>query len=1124
MATRKRASLLAWAPEEAQREKVREKLVESELLVLLARRLVTDAPTAGAAHLVLVGVVAVLAWGIVPNSVLLPWLALVAAAGAVRGLIGRRLEAQGAEPEHTTSMVRWSVVLVGAVWTVGAVIAARWLPLEGVALLVVVFAGLVAGSTVTLLADAKSFYWFTAVLLGPLAVTVVVVGQSRFHIVTVILIAVYVTVMVVLYGRGHAALREHLTTGQRLARSEAVAARDRSFLDELVSSAPDAIVAVSREGRVLGVNPAFEDLFGYGVAETVGRPLSELIVPHDQQERSDLIDDWVRAGRAVVTETDRRHKDGTLISVRVSAAAAGEEAHGAILLIYDDLTAEKRAARALSDAEEQYRELVEEASDLVWQLDRDGQWTYLNQATQRIYGLSPRELLGRRFIELVDSEHVERDEEAFRDVLRGGQSTDYETVHRDAQGHTRHLSVASRPVRDASGEIVGARGIARDVSERVAAREALEAAREAAERAAEAKSAFLATMSHEIRTPMNGVLGMLELLLDGDLGAETRRSAELARSAAESLLAVINDVLDFSKIEAGQVELEVATFDLPALVTSVVRLLAVNASAKGVELTCDLRPEVPHSVRGDPGRLRQVLNNLVGNAIKFTPSGEVVVLVELDGERDGRAVARFTVSDTGVGIAPDKLERVFEEFTQADVSTARKYGGTGLGLAISQRLVRLMGGEIEVISAEGRGSEFTFAIALPVAGERVGAPEPSELESLKGVHALVVDDNPTHRRVVQEILSPAGVELDEAAEARSGLDAMRQAVADGESYELAIIDAYMPGQDGFELAQAVREDPELGDTKLMMLTSAGQRGDGQRCRELGIEAYLTKPASRLELLEAAAAVMVGNASESGRDLITRYSIRKTRERLRVLLAEDNPVNREVAAAMLRRRGHEVETVNNGAEAVTAVHGGDYDVVLMDLEMPEMDGIQATREIRSDPALAELPIVAVTAHVVASERERCDEAGMTGFVVKPFKPYELFAAVEGWELSDSEPVSGPPPAAPVDLEGLREMMREAGAEDAVESMLKVYQEDAPGRMKAIEGAVSAKEGEEIRQAAHAYKSAAGTIMARELAELLQALEDAGEADDAEAVTELMPKLRHEHQAVLAQVSGTVPPSG
>jgi PAS domain S-box-containing protein len=778
----------------------------------------------------------------------------------------------------------------------------------------------------------------------------------------------------------------------------------------------------------------------------------------------------------------------------------------------------------LSDAEEQYRELVEEASDLVWQLDRDGQWTYLNQATQRIYGLSPRELLGRRFIELVDSEHVERDEEAFRDVLRGGQSTDYETVHRDAQGHTRHLSVASRPVRDASGEIVGARGIARDVSERVAAREALEAAREAAERAAEAKSAFLATMSHEIRTPMNGVLGMLELLLDGDLGAETRRSAELARSAAESLLAVINDVLDFSKIEAGQVELEVATFDLPALVTSVVRLLAVNASAKGVELTCDLRPEVPHSVRGDPGRLRQVLNNLVGNAIKFTPSGEVVVLVEFDGERDGRAVARFTVSDTGVGIAPDKLERVFEEFTQADVSTARKYGGTGLGLAISQRLVRLMGGEIEVISAEGRGSEFTFAIALPVAGERVGAPEPSELESLKGVHALVVDDNPTHRRVVQEILSPAGVELDEAAEARSGLDAMRQAVADGESYELAIIDAYMPGQDGFELAQAVREDPELGDTKLMMLTSAGQRGDGQRCRELGIEAYLTKPASRLELLEAAAAVMVGNASESGRDLITRYSIRRTRERLRVLLAEDNPVNREVAAAMLRRRGHEVETVNNGAEAVTAVHGGDYDVVLMDLEMPEMDGIQATREIRSDPALAELPIVAVTAHVVASERERCDEAGMTGFVVKPFKPYELFAAVEGWELSDSEPVSGPPPAAPVDLEGLREMMREAGAEDAVESMLKVYQEDAPGRMKAIEGAVSAKEGEEIRQAAHAYKSAAGTIMARELAELLQALEDAGEADDAEAVTELMPKLRHEHQAVLAQVSGTVPPSG
>jgi PAS domain S-box-containing protein len=599
MATRKRASLLAWAPEEAQREKVREKLVESELAALLAQRLVGDAPTAGTAHLVLVGVVAVLAWGIVPNAALLPWLALVAVAGVVRGVVGRRLTSKGAEPERTTLVVRWSVVIVAALWTAGAVISAHWLPIEGLALLVVVFAGLVAGSTVTLLADAKSFYWFTAILLGPLAVTVLFVGQSRFHIVTVVLIAVYVTVMVVLYGRGHAALREHLRTGQRLARSEAVAARDRSFLDELVSSAPDAIAAVSREGRVLGVNPAFEELFGYGVAETVGHLLSELIVPADQRERSDLIDDWVRAGRAVVTETDRRHKDGTLIPVRVSAAAAGEEAHGAILLIYDDLTAQRRAERALREAEEQYRELVEEASDLVWQLDRDGQWTYLNQATRRIYGVEPEALLGRRFTERVDPEHVERDEVAFRDVLRGVQSTDYETVHRDAEGHIRHLSVASRPVRDASGAVVGARGIARDVSERVAARDALEAAREAAERAAEAKSAFLATMSHEIRTPMNGVLGMLELLLDGDLGAEPRRSAELARSAAESLLAVINDVLDFSKIEAGQVELEETTFDLPAVVTSV-REWRSRTPAAGAQQPGGERHQV-HTDRGSGG-------------------------------------------------------------------------------------------------------------------------------------------------------------------------------------------------------------------------------------------------------------------------------------------------------------------------------------------------------------------------------------------------------------------------------------------------------------------------------------------------------------------------------------------
>ncbi len=510
----------------------------------------------------------------------------------------------------------------------------------------------------------------------------------------------------------------------------------------------------------------------------------------------------------------------------------------------------------------------------------------------------------------------------------------------------------------------------------------------------------------------------------------------------------------------------------------------------------------------------------MGNAIKFTPTGEVVVLVELDGERAGRAVTRFTVSDTGVGIPHDKVERVFEDFTQADASTTRKYGGTGLGLAISQRLVRLMGGEIELISAEGHGSEFSFAVAHPVAAERAEAAEPQELESLQGVRALVVDDNPTHRRVVREILGPAGVELDEVNEASSGLAALRQAHADGKPYELAIIDAYMPGQDGFELAQTVRDDSELGKTRLMMLTSAGQRGDGQRCRDLGIEAYLPKPASRLELLEATAAVVAGGASERGRDLITRYSIRKARQRLRVLLAEDNPVNREVAAAMLRRRGHVVEEVENGQEAVAAAREADYDVVLMDVEMPEMDGIQATREIRSDPKLAALPVVAVTAHVVASERERCHAAGMTDFVVKPFKPYELFAAVEGWELGDSVRMSGPPPPAPVDLAGLREMMREAGAEDAVDGMLKVFREDAPGRMEDISAAVSAGRGEGIRQAAHAYKSAAGTIMARKLAELLQAMEDAGREGDAEAAERLLGQVRHEHQAVLAQLKGTV----
>jgi PAS domain S-box-containing protein len=808
----------------------------------------------------------------------------------------------------------------------------------------------------------------------------------------------------------------------------------------------------------------------------------------------------------------RRTRDGRLIPVRYSAAAVSDVADQAFFVMFDDLSELENAERALGQAEEQYRELVESASDLVWQTDRHGRWTFLNAASTGVYGAEPQDLLGRPLLERADPAHLERDQAAFQQVLNGQELTDYETVHRDLAGNLKNLSFAARPVRDARGDVVGARGTTRDVTERAAAREALERARELAERAALTKSAFVANVSHEIRTPMNGVLGMVELLLDSELTPEQRRTAELARSSAEALLDLINDILDFSKIEAARVELERIAFDLPMLVSSAVRVLGVRASLRRLEMVADVKADVPRRVRGDPGRVRQVLTNLIGNAVKFTEQGEVVVSVTSTAQGDGTALVRFAVRDSGIGIAPEHLATIFQEFTQADPSHTRKYGGTGLGLSISKRLVELMGGEIGVTSEAGRGSEFWFTVPLLAESEKdVSAPPPVRLQ---GARVLVVDDNASSRRVVREALAEAGSQVQEATTAAGALEALRRAQGAGTPYQLVVIDAFMPEQDGYELTQLIRAQPPLADTRLIMLTSAGKRGDAQRCRELGIAGYLVKPVAAAEMVEAAAAVL-GSVSPEG--LVTRHTIEENRRPLRILLAEDNPVNQEVAAAMLRKRGHSVDIAENGRQAVEAVGRDRYDVVLMDIQMPEMDGYEATHAIRAMPKGQDLPIVACTAHAMAEERERCLAAGMTACLTKPFKPYDLFAAVEGWG-AEKPAVSEVPVAVPLDLEEFRRTMRDAGVEDAVDGMLQVFAADAPGRLEALTQAVQAGGAKPIERAAHAFKSAAATITARPLAEALKAVELAAKAGDVDRARSLFPEVRRAAEVTLAALRG------